>query len=93
MRKLLALREPDVKVFRPEEVDLIRETLEEFLVFDARELTNKTHEFAGYQAAAMNEEIPYNMVFVDDARPLSPEEQDWASTVVKEYRERQALAS
>lgn len=93
MKKLLALREPDIKVFRPEEVDLIRETLEELLVFDARELTNKTHEFAGYQAAAMNEEIPYNMVFVDDARPLSPEEQDWAASVIREYRERQALAS
>jgi hypothetical protein len=93
MKKLLALREPDVRVFRPEEVDLIREVLEEFLPYDARDMTNMTHVFAGYQAAEMDEEIPYNMVFVDDARPLSPEEEAWALSVVKGYRERKAMAS
>jgi hypothetical protein len=92
MRKLVARREPDISVFRPEEVDLIHETLGEFFLYDARDLTNKTHLFAGYQAAGMDEEIPYSMVFVDDARPLSPEEEAWALSVVKEYRERQALA-
>ena len=93
MKKLLALREPNVKVFGPEEIDLIHETLAELLPLDARDLTNRTHDFAGYQAAGMGEDIPYNMVFVDDARPLSPEEQDWAFSVVKGYRERKALAS
>jgi Antitoxin SocA-like, Panacea domain len=92
MKKLLALREPDIKVFRPEEIDLIHETLEEFLLYDAREMTNKTHVFAGYQAAEIDEEIPYNMVFVDDARPLSPEEEAWALSVFKEYHERKAVA-
>ena len=92
MKKLIARREPDVKVFRPEEVDLIHEVSEEFLPFDARDMTNKTHLWAGYQAAEIDEEIPYNMVFVDDARPLSPEEESWALAVVKGYRERKALA-
>jgi hypothetical protein len=93
MKKLIALREPDLAVFRPEEVDLIRETLEEFFPCDARDLTDRTHSFAGYQAADMGEDIPYGMVFVDDARPLSPEEEAWALSVVKDYRERQALGS
>jgi hypothetical protein len=93
MKKLLALREPDVKVFRPEEVDLIREIHEEFLHCDATDLKVKTHLFAGYQAAEMDEDIPYNMVFVDEARPLSPDEQNWALLILKGYRERKAMAS
>jgi antitoxin SocA-like protein len=93
MKKLVALREPDLRLFRPEEIDLIHEILEELYPFDARDLTNKTHAFAGYQAAEMDEEIPYNMVFVDDARPLSPEEEAWAQSIFKEYHERKAMAS
>src|SRR4029078_6852472 len=91
MKKLLTLREPDVKVFRPEELDLIREIHEEFLHCDATDLTTKTHLFAGYQATAMDEDIPYNMVFVDEARSLSPEEQNWALSILKGYRERKAM--
>jgi hypothetical protein len=92
MKKLLALREPDLSVFRPEEIDLIRNTIDEFWELDATEISKRSHEFAGWQAAAPNGEIPYSTVFVDDARPLSQEEQDWALTVVKGYRERKALA-
>jgi hypothetical protein len=92
LKKLIARREPDVKMFRPEEVDLIHQVVAEFLSFDAREITEKTHLFAGYQAADMDEEIPYNMVFVDDARPLSPEEEAWASSVLRDYHARKAVA-
>jgi antitoxin SocA-like protein len=91
MKKLVARREPDIRVFRPEEVDLVHEVLAEFLAFDAREMTTMTHVFAGYQATEMDEEIPYSMVFVDDARPLSPEEEAWALSVVQEYRERKTV--
>ncbi|HEY3572082.1 MAG TPA: Panacea domain-containing protein [Thermoanaerobaculia bacterium] len=93
MKRLVALREPDLSVFRPEEIDLIRNVIEEFWELDATEISKRSHEFAGWQAARLDEEIPYNTVFVDDARPLSQEEQDWAVAAIKEYRERKALAS
>jgi hypothetical protein len=92
MKKLLVLREPDVTVFRAEEIDLIRKTVDEHAACDASELSEKTHRFAGWQAAEMDEEIPYNMVFVDDPRPPAPEEEAWALSVLKGYRERKALA-
>src|SRR6185295_2083049 len=34
MKKLIARREPDIRVFQPEEVDLIHEVLAEFFAFD-----------------------------------------------------------
>lgn len=92
MKKLVALREPRLSVFRPEEIDLVRAVVEELWELDATEISDKSHRFAGWQAADPKEEIPYNMVFVDDARPLSAEEEDWAMTIVKGFRERKALA-
>jgi len=91
-KKLLALREPDLKVFSPQEVDLIRDTVAEFASLDASEISLKSHRFAGWQAAGLDEEIPYAMVFVDDARPLSQEEEEWAVKIVQEYRGREAVA-
>lgn len=91
-KKLIALREPDLQVFSSREVDLIRDTVAEFASLDASEISLKSHRFAGWQAAGLDEEIPYAMVFVDDARPLSQEEEDWALAIVEEYRGRAAMA-
>jgi hypothetical protein len=85
MKKLVSLREPDLSVFRPEEIDLIRNTVDEFWDLDATEISRRSHEFAGWQAAEPGEEIPYETVFVDEARPLTPEELDWADEVIQDY--------
>ena len=92
MKKLLALREPRLAVFRPEEIDRVRGVVEDLWELDAKEISDKSHRFAGWQAADPKEEIPYNMVFVDDARPLSAEEEDWALTIVEGFREKRILA-
>lgn len=92
MKKLVALREPLLSVFSPEEVDLIRNTVEELRSYDGSEISEKSHRFAGWQASAIGEEVPYNTVFVDDARPLSEEEESWASSVIERYRARKAAA-
>lgn len=92
MKKLVALREPHLSVFGPEEIDLIRNIVEELWPYDGSEISEKSHGFAGWQASTSGEEIPYNTVFVDDARPLSEEEESWALSVIERYRARKAAA-
>jgi hypothetical protein len=90
LKKLIPLREPDLSVFRPEEVELIRSTVEDLRDLNATEVSDLSHRFLGWQAAELYEEIPYNTVFVDDPRPLSPEEMEWAREVIGEYEREQA---
>ncbi|MFL6195219.1 MAG: Panacea domain-containing protein, partial [Thermoanaerobaculia bacterium] len=92
LKRLVALREPDLSLFQEEELELVRAVVNEFLDCDAREISARSHRFAGWQAAHPGEEIPYQMVFVDDARPLSPEEEDWASTLLGEYLGKKTVA-
>jgi hypothetical protein len=92
LKRLVALRDPDLSVFHQDELDLIRAVVDEFWDCDARAISDRSHRFAGWQAARPGEEIPYPMVFVDDARPLSPEEEEWARAVLGEYLERDAVA-
>lgn len=72
MKRLVAFREPDLGIFRQEEIDLVRGVVQELWDYDGSQISEKSHRFAGWQAADLREEIPYGMVFVDDARPLSP---------------------
>jgi hypothetical protein len=90
LKKLIPLREPDVTVFEPAEIDLMRNVHDELWPLNATEVSDLSHNFAGWQASGMNEDIPYETVFVDDPRPLSPEEEDWALAAIKEYCERKA---
>lgn len=91
-KKLIALREPDLRVFSPQEVDLIRDTVAEFASFDASEISERSHQFSGWQSAEPGGEIPYRMAFVDDARPLSQEEEEWALQALQEDDDAKVLA-
>ncbi len=88
LRKLIALREPDVSVFGAEELDLLRDVISDLWELNAAEVSDLSHRFVGWQASDIREEIPYNTVFVDASRPLSVEEEGWALKVIREYRER-----
>jgi hypothetical protein len=92
LRKLIALREPDLSVFKPAEIDLVRDIIEDLWDLNATEVSDLSHRFVGWQAADLKEEIPYNTVFVDDPRPLSAEEHEWALQVIGDYREREEAA-
>jgi hypothetical protein len=85
LNKLTALREPDLSVFKPEEIALVREVIEDLWDLNATEVSDLSHRFAGWQASDLKEEIPYNTVFVDDPRPLSDEEHAWALQAIGEY--------
>jgi len=92
LKKLIALREPDLSVFKPQEIDLVRDIVEDLWDLNATEVSDLSHRFVGWQAADLKEEIPYSTVFVDDPRPLSTEEHEWALQAIGDYCEREEAA-
>jgi len=92
LKKLLALREPDVSVFSAEELDIARTVISELWSLNAAEVSDLSHRFVGWQAANIGEEIPYETVFVDEPRPLTQEEEAWAHEAIEEYLEQKRSA-
>lgn len=86
LRKLIPLREPDLSVFSPEEIDLVRQVIDELWELNATEVSDLSHRFVGWKATEMGEEIPYATVFVGDPRPLSEAETEWAHKTIQEAR-------
>lgn len=69
----LALREPNVKIFTPEQLDLIYRVLDNCRSKDGSELSELTHRFPGWKLAREKEVIPYSVALVGNRNPL-PEE-------------------
>ncbi len=92
LKKLIALREPDLSVFTAQELDVARSVISELWELNATEVSDLSHRFAGWQAADLGEEIPYETIFVDEARPLTLEELAWAEEAIQDYLERKKTA-
>lgn len=74
-RRIVALRPPDVSLFTAEELRLADRILQELWESNATEVSDLSHDFIGWKAAALNEIIPYETVFVGDpGLPVSEEE-------------------
>jgi hypothetical protein len=84
-RGLRALREPDLKLFAPEEIEITRAVIDDLADLSAGEVSERSHRFPGWQAAELGEEIPYDTVFVDQPRPLTPEEVAWAEEIIGDF--------
>ena len=67
----LALREPDVSKFTPQELDLAYVLIEAFRDKWATELSLITHTFPGWKLAKERETIPYSAVLVGDRKPYA----------------------
>jgi hypothetical protein len=90
-QSLAALREPDLELFDSQEIEITRAVLGELGNLSAAEVSEWSHRFPGWLAAELGEEIPYATVFVDQPRPLTPEEVAWAEEVIGDFlAERQA---
>ena len=85
LKKLVPLRAPDLSLFSAPELDLARRVIGELAPLNASEVSDLSHRFAGWQATDIGEDIPYATVFVDEARPFSPDELAWALEVVDAY--------
>lgn len=89
---LTALREPDLGPFAPDELEIARAVIRELMPLSAAEVSERSHRFPGWQAAELGEEIPYDTVFVDEPRPLTPEEVAWAQEAIDDFLGRQQTA-
>lgn len=87
-RRLLALREPDLMIFSPEESDLLKVVLEVHRNLGIDEVGEFSDGFYGWEAAFSGEEIPYGTASVGRPRPLTPQEVEWAQEAIQEYLER-----
>ena len=82
---LTALREPNLALFAPEELEITRAVIGDLMPLSAAEVSERSHRFPGWQAAEIGEEIPYDTVFVDEPRPLTSEEVAWAQEVLGDF--------
>jgi hypothetical protein len=83
-RRLIALRDPDLSVFTAEEIAIVDEIVERFKDRGGGDLSDLSHEFAGWRLAEPGEEIPYETVVLHNAAAdLSPAEMSWAKATVK----------
>jgi hypothetical protein len=84
-KRLIALREADLGLFSSQEIDLVRDVVEELWNSNASEVSELAHQFLGWQAAAEGDTIPYETGLLSAPMPLSEEEDDWARQMVEEY--------
>ena len=73
-RRVKAERPPEISVFSPEELRLADQIVDDLWESSASEVSDLSHGFIGWQAAALNEVIPYETVFVGD--PSTPVRED-----------------
>jgi hypothetical protein len=92
LKKLLALREPEVSVFSAAELDIARTVITELWDLNATEVSDLSHRFVGWQAVQIGDEIPYETVFVDEPRSLTQEEEAWALQAIEDYLEQERTA-
>jgi hypothetical protein len=64
LKRPIALREAEVKVFTPEEVSLIRDIIDSFRAMTATQISDISHRFLGWQLANENDTIPYSVALL-----------------------------
>lgn len=65
-KRVVALREPDLGVFSAQEIVLIDDVLVSLRDGNATQVSDLSHEFVGWKAANLNEEIPYQTALIDE---------------------------
>jgi hypothetical protein len=71
----LALREPKLDAFTAEEIAIVDAVIAEHWGRSARDVSDLSHEFIGWQVARPGEVIPYDTVFADDSEPIDADVQ------------------
>lgn len=79
--RVRALRPAALDVFSAEELGLVEHVVRALRDDNAKQVSERSHEFIGWQATLPGEVIPYETVFVD-AGPLTPDEEAWCRELV-----------
>ena len=83
-KRLIGLDEPDLDMFTAREIALVDEVLEAFRHKSARELSDLTHEYRGWEYAGHGEDIPYSTIFLADEKPvLTVEEEEYGQELAR----------
>lgn len=83
-KRLIGLDEPDLDMFTAREIALVDEIVEVFKHKSARELSDLTHEYRGWEFAAHGEDIPYSTIFLAGDKPvLTAEEEDYGQELAR----------
>ena len=79
-QRLVALEEPDLSDFTGEEIAIVDDVIRELFGKSADDVSRWSHQFPGWMAAALQETIPYETVFVS-RRPLTETEIQHGQTI------------
>lgn len=63
-KRVVAIREPDVSVFTAKEISLVDSVLSDLKDGNATDVSDWSHEFIGWKAAALGEDIPYQTALI-----------------------------
>jgi hypothetical protein len=84
-RRVQARRAPETSLFSAEELRLADRILADLWESSAAEVSDLSHDFIGWKAAALNEVIPYETVFVGDpATPVNDDEVEFCRRLARE---------
>ena len=73
---ILARREANLEVFTSRDIALANYVLRQLRDNDAKEVSDLSHEFIGWQLAGEQEDIPYEAIFLGDPRKLALTEEE-----------------
>lgn len=87
-QKTMPIRKSDTTVFDRNELAIINETIKCFKKTNGKDISEKSHEFIGWELARINEVIPLETVFIS-TRELTKEEKGYSLglTELPEYKE------
>jgi len=64
-KRVVVLREPNVSVFNANEISRVESVIEALKDGNATEVSDLSHDFIGWKAAALHEDIPYQIAMID----------------------------
>lgn len=82
--RFVALRNPDLSLFRPEEIALVDEIIRRYWGLGGAQIARITHRYRGWRIAKLGGTIPYDAVFLSD-EPLTPYELAHAKELIGQH--------
>lgn len=71
--RTVSIRTPDLTKFNGAEVNLVHETVQRFWNYNATEISDKSHDFLGWQLGITGETIPYSVALIGTRKPTEEE--------------------
>ncbi|HEX5717864.1 MAG TPA: hypothetical protein VF179_17025, partial [Thermoanaerobaculia bacterium] len=75
-KRVILRREPNVELFTAPEVAMVSQVIRALWNNDAKEVSHLSHRFVGWQDAALEEDIPFETVFLGDPQKFTLAEEE-----------------